>query len=635
MTAYSNVPKDLNTGAITNRTEHEGLRNESNSPVFQDVSEVKRILYKVEFRGEVPTILLQELKKQSSLLQEKTHTFACLEMAQKKVKFDERIFTNICFKNGYFDVEINSDIIQTQQCFVIVFNIILGQRYVVSKTILKGDKNIDNKKSKWSILNNISKGEYIDFTKINVVKHKIKTILQNNGYYFAEVEDPCIDIDRESKTATVTYFYRGKKLVKISDIKIVGANDVPKSFILKRMYLKKGELLLLPLLKISQRDLLGSGLFSEVKIVGEIDQTRNAYDNYQEAILNVNVITAPPRAIGVGAYFSVTDGPIITAIWQNKNFLKKAHDVGTIIRGGTTGLTATAFYNIPFREHTDFHADIAMKHMNTIAYEGDKISSTVGFIKKIQHSKHNITLSFLPTIETGTLTRTYSLQQTLFGFAVNVKMDFSNNYIYPSSGIIMDFNCQPYFGKFRKIADQQFTESENVHAMAIFTGSMRTYFPLLTSSSTIAANSNVLASFVSLGYIAIKDLEYTPFDKRFYGGGRTSIRAYGYQLCGDLDQEDRPVGGTSLLEICVEPRIRISKDWGVVTFYEASRISSRTSTSNVRILSGIGFGIRYFTKFGPIRFDIGIPLDRRNSQKDTNKMVDKPFQFYISVGQSF
>lgn len=43
---------------------------------------------------------------------------------------------------------------------------------------------------------------------------------------------------------------------------------------------------------------------------------------------------------------------------------------------------------------------------------------------------------------------------------------------------------------------------------------------------------------------------------------------------------------------------------------------------------GGGFGVRYLTNFGPLRFDVGFPLNRR-------KFIDKSYQLYFGIGQSF
>jgi translocation and assembly module TamA len=43
---------------------------------------------------------------------------------------------------------------------------------------------------------------------------------------------------------------------------------------------------------------------------------------------------------------------------------------------------------------------------------------------------------------------------------------------------------------------------------------------------------------------------------------------------------------------------------------------------------GAGTGIRYLTPVGPIRFDVGVPIDRREG-------IDDAWQLYISIGQAF
>ena len=42
---------------------------------------------------------------------------------------------------------------------------------------------------------------------------------------------------------------------------------------------------------------------------------------------------------------------------------------------------------------------------------------------------------------------------------------------------------------------------------------------------------------------------------------------------------------------------------------------------------GVGVGVRYFTEFGPLRFDVAFPINPRRH--------DDAFQFYVGIGQAF
>ena len=68
---------------------------------------------------------------------------------------------------------------------------------------------------------------------------------------------------------------------------------------------------------------------------------------------------------------------------------------------------------------------------------------------------------------------------------------------------------------------------------------------------------------------------------------------------------------------------------GVVGFLDSGfAYSSLTPQLRKRLLQGAGLGVRYLTNFGPLRFDVGFPLKRR-------KFVDKSYQLYFGIGQSF
>ncbi len=79
----------------------------------------------------------------------------------------------------------------------------------------------------------------------------------------------------------------------------------------------------------------------------------------------------------------------------------------------------------------------------------------------------------------------------------------------------------------------------------------------------------------------------------------------------------------------VEFRQRIGKSFGAVAFVDAGSAYTDTlpdfSLFAPRI--GAGVGVRYYTDFGPVRLDVGLPLNRREG--------DPPFGIYVSIGQAF
>jgi translocation and assembly module TamA len=534
---------------------------------------------------------------------------------------------------------------------MITFDVDVGQRYTISQKVL--DKNdddgayVDNHDPFTDLeqkeYTTVVEGECVDFSKIMSTKNRIVSALQNKGYYFASANNPRVDIDRSTKQATVTFSYTCGMQTMVSDVQVCGEGNVPKSFILKRVSLVKGAILKPFNVSHSQKDLFNSGLFSEVNIYATKDgggSNNNGSNSlltsspkYDNAVVHIDVVPAPPRTVGASAYIAASEGGMLAVTWNHKNFLKRALDVGTVLRISSKEASAVAYLNKPdaFRRCQDLHTDVAFRRFNTLAYDGDKTSLTVGLVQRPKHTKHRLTLAFLPTLEHANLKRSdVGVKQTICGASINVRLNTANRDNAPTAGFIFDLSCQPYFGKFTNLSQSAEVSSTNV--MGIFTGSIKGYVPLGKGDGDSPNLTNV-ASFLSLGRISISDFNCIPLDKRFYGGGRDSIRAYGYQLCGELDSDDRPVGGGTLLELCIEPRIRLSENFSSVVFFETSRVYR--SAVQPKSLYGMGIGVRYFTRFGPIRFDIAFPFERRTSNKDTSKRIDRRFQFYISVGQSF
>ena len=139
----------------------------------------------------------------------------------------------------------------------------------------------------------------------------------------------------------------------------------------------------------------------------------------------------------------------------------------------------------------------------------------------------------------------------------------------------------------------------------------------------------VLAARASVGTEPASSPNSVPADKLFYAGGGGSVRGFVFQSAGPRDAYNRPLGGASVVEASVELRQRIGESFGVVGFIDAGSAYPdpvpNFSLYDPRV--GVGVGLRYYTGFGPVRFDVGLPLNKRDG--------DPPFGIYVSLGHSF
>ena len=105
------------------------------------------------------------------------------------------------------------------------------------------------------------------------------------------------------------------------------------------------------------------------------------------------------------------------------------------------------------------------------------------------------------------------------------------------------------------------------------------------------------------------------------------MRGYVYQGIGPHFSDNTPAGGLSLMEVSGEVRHDLTSQWGIVAFVDAGAVGASQTPDFTDLSVGVGLGVRYNLGFGPIRFDLAVPLNRR---KD-----DPSYQIYVSIGQSF
>jgi outer membrane protein insertion porin family len=132
--------------------------------------------------------------------------------------------------------------------------------------------------------------------------------------------------------------------------------------------------------------------------------------------------------------------------------------------------------------------------------------------------------------------------------------------------------------------------------------------------------------------VTVEDL---PASERFFAGGDTTIRGFALDTVGaanTISPSGFPRGGNALLLLNGELRVPLFGDVGAALFADGGNVFDRVTELDLGALRGsMGFGIRYKSPIGPIRFDVGFKLDRR----EIGGVLESRRAFHFSIGQAF
>lgn len=129
-------------------------------------------------------------------------------------------------------------------------------------------------------------------------------------------------------------------------------------------------------------------------------------------------------------------------------------------------------------------------------------------------------------------------------------------------------------------------------------------------------------------------------DERFFAGGDASHRAYErdqlgirgqtlFQPGGRPDADFEPAGGNGLLLFNLEYRFPLFGAFGGAVFSDTGNVwADWRDIDPGDFKAGIGFGLRYLSPIGPLRFDLGWKLDREPGE--SNSPV-----YFLSFGNPF
>ena len=464
---------------------------------------------------------------------------------------------------------------------------------------------------------------------------RLLTALQEQGYAFAQVDPPVAYEAADAPVLDLSFHVTAGAKVRIGDIHVEGLKRVHESLVRRRLLLHSGDLYRPSVIEASRRDLLGMNIFGQVSVL-----VGSKADESGGVPITFKLRERLRHAISVSAAYSSDLGGSGGVTWTDRNLFGNAEQLSvaaTLTNLGGSDTTGTGYdtgvkYLIPDFLHRDQSLLFAVQAIKQQlqAYDQKAQTASVTLSRK---------LSSVWTVSAGLSTTDETILQVIntspvppftpdpaatFNYTL-IAMPFK--VIYDSTNLPTPLE-DPRHG-FR--ASLSLTPTLAIgHPNATFlisTLTVSTYFDL-NNLLPIAPGRSVLAARALAGVAEGAGELSLPPDQRFYAGGTSTIRGYGYQLVGPMfPHTDNPTGGTAITTGGLEFRQRLYTNWGVVAFVDAGQVSASLKPLPDDIRVGTGAGMRYYTPIGPIRFDIAVPVGRRQGEDS--------FEVYVGLGQAF
>ncbi len=331
--------------------------------------------------------------------------------------------------------------------------------------------------------------------------------------------------------------------------------------------------------------------------------------------VTVDLTERKHRSIGVGVRYRTDEGPGGNVSWEHRNFFGEGERVAVELDGSLyTGASLIGSFRKPDfgRRNQALLSDVKLAYEDTDAFKSKSGRARLGLERQLGKGMTVAAgVSFLGQEVEDKASDEGSETYGLLSLPARFDWDRSDDRLDPSKGGRLRVENEPFVDVIGNGLLFNKARVDYSH-----------YFEVLSEPQI------VLAGRTAVGSIVGKSREDIPANLRFYAGGGGSVRGFGYQLAGQLNDNDDPIGGRSLLELSGEVRVRVTESIGVVAFVDAGTVySSTTPDFSETLRVGAGPGLRYFSPIGPLRLDVGFPLNPRNS--------DDTWQLYISIGQAF
>ena len=496
-------------------------------------------------------------------------------------------------------------------------------------------------------------GDNFKLTTMQTVMAQISDMYGDEGYAFTNVV-PNTETHPEDGIVDIRFNITKGEKMWIGQIDITGNDPTFDKVVRREIPINEGELYSTFKINEGRARLNRLGFFEEVNISTPQGRDEKTLD------MKVDVTERPTGSFSVGAGFSNLENFVFTANVSKNNFLglgyimSAAANVSGKRQQGNFQIFDPYFLDSRWTLRLDAYS-ISRQFIEDEYQRGGSFA-----IGRYLDARDDMRLEVVYTIEDTGLTSIDAYKARLFGGQLYknglassgglvLMVDKRNNRINATKGVYSSLSST-LTGGMRTDEDQ---------VMSIFGGdfnfyelkaNVRTYYPLVKSEVLIFKYNG------TLGHVDSTDGQIIPYIHRYRAGGINSVRGYDWYSLGPsiratgfrqgtqsnywLGSDDPTaaddrlvVGGTRTWINNFEIESPIVKQAGIstVVFFDAGNafgdVWGEGPINPLGLRTAYGFGVRWFSPMGPLRFEWGFPIDPR---EDERKVV-----FDFSMGSLF
>jgi len=608
---------DDDTDRAARRARNQAVRDLRGREVDYDVT--------LDFVGDAPLQgvtrdAFEERFRSLSALQSLDDDPANIAQLNRRARQDRDLIDQLLRVYGHYDglVDQSVDRAPTGERLLVGFSVTPGPGYHLSAIDLPGLGATGTDQPLMRAAFGLAVGDPINADQITLGTGKLASALLENGYTFSALGEPELLIDHQARGGALTLAVMPGGKYRFGAI-LTDPDPLLSARHLQRIArFDPGDIYRQSRIEDLRRAILATGLVSSVTITPVAEPGAPARtDGTGTVDVKVDTVAAPLRTIAGELGYGTGEGYRAEVSWEHRNFFPPEGLVRVRAVGGTQEqLLGFTYRRNNFRKRDQvLTAQILASNVNRAAFDARTflVSGTLERQTNLIFQKTwvwSVGAELALTDERDSRLRDVGLgRQTFYITALPTALtyDGSDDLLDPTSGFRLGGRLSP---------ELSFESGTNIYARAQLDGSY--YRPV--------SDRVVLAGRVRLGSIVGAEAREIAPSRRFYAGGGGSVRGYGYQQIGNRNINGDPIGGRSLAEFSLEARVRFGA-FGVVPFVDAGNVYAGEAPDFTGLRVGAGLGLRYYSSFGPLRLDIGTPINPRAG--------DSAIAVYISLGQAF